>query len=261
MRALQRPSSRLLRCRRSSCADRSLDLSGASKAKLSLEVMAHLTCAASSRELRAFARELAAAAYRSARAARRPAGDAVGFRAPAGGFAHASDLTALLAAATSSALGGRAIRDAHEAVDADDGFTTLGDQGQRGASYLIPSCSSNERYFAFVVGARVRPASRCRSSRYMRSPTSNRCSVHHDVRCNDSGAITCELERNASVGAIVDLRSVRGAAVRRSLARGAPGLHFLHLNKSRGARDRSELRAEAVLAQRSGAPPKREASK
>jgi methylenetetrahydrofolate reductase (NADPH) len=239
-----------------SSRDRSLDLIRRIKGELSLEVMAHLTCAGSSaEELRAFARELAAAGVQNVLALRGdPPRDAVGFRAPAGGFAHASDLTALLAGGYEFCIGGACYPETHtEAVDADTDLQHLVTKVNAGASYLITQLFfENERYFAFVARARAAGITVPIIPGIM--PITNFEQVQRfTTMCGATipARLRAELERNASdPAAIVDL-GVAFAALQCAdlLARGAPGLHFYTLNKSPAVRAIvSALRAEAVLA-------------
>ena len=239
-----------------SSRDRSLDLIKRIKSELSLEVMAHLTCAGSTcEELRAFARELAAAGVENVLALRGdPPRDAPNFIAHRGGFAHASELTALLANDYDFCVGGACYPETHtEAPDAHTDLQHLVTKVDAGASFLITQLFfENERYFAFVARARAAGITVPIVPGIM--PITNYEQVRRfTTLCGATipPRLRAELDRCASdPAAIVDL-GVAFAALQCAdlLARGAPGLHFYTLNKSPAVRAVvSALRAEAVLA-------------
>ncbi len=238
-----------------SSRDRSLDLIKRIKHELALDVMAHLTCAGStSDELRAFAHELAAAGVENVLALRGdPPRDAAGFVVERGGYAHASELTALLATDYPFCIGGACYPETHtEAPDAHTDLQHLVTKVGAGASFLITQLFfENERYFAFVARARAAGITVPIVPGIM--PITNYEQVRRfTTMCGATipPRLLAELERCASdPKAIVDL-GVAFAALqcRDLLARGAPGIHFYTLNKSPAVRAVvSALRAEAVL--------------
>jgi methylenetetrahydrofolate reductase (NADPH) len=238
-----------------SSRDRSLDLVRRIKNELALDVMAHVTCAGSTGdELHAFARELDSAGIENVLALRGdPPRDADGFVPARDGFAHASELTALLAGSYAFCIGGACYPETHtEAPNAEADLRHLVTKVQSGASFLITQLFfENERYFAFVARARAAGITVPIVPGIM--PITNFEQVHRfTTLCGATipPRLRAELERCASdPKAIVDL-GVAFAALQCAdlLARGAPGLHFYTLNKSPAVRAVvSALRAEAVL--------------
>lgn len=238
-----------------SSRERSLELIQRIRGELGLEVMAHLTCAGSTAgELHAFAGKLAAAGVGNVLALRGdPPRDTPQFVAQQDGFAHASELTALLARDYDFCIGGACYPETHtEAPDPQTDLENLHTKVDAGASFLITQLFfENARYFAFVKRARAAGITVPIVPGIM--PITNYEQVRRfTTLCGATipPRLRTELDRNASdPEAIVDL-GVAFAALQCAdlLARGAPGLHFYTLNKSPAVRAVvSALRAEAVL--------------
>jgi methylenetetrahydrofolate reductase (NADPH) len=238
-----------------SSRQRSLELIERIRRELEIEVLAHLTCVGSTAaELHAFAGKLAAAGVTNVLALRGdPPRGVHGFVAPAGGLAHASELTALLADGYDFCIGGACYPETHvEASDPQTDLDHLHTKVRAGASFLITQLFfDNERYFGFVKRARaagitvpivpgILPITDYEQVRRF----TTMCGATIPPR------LRAELDRNASdPEAIVDL-GVAYAALQCAdlLARGAPGLHFYTLNKASAVRAVvSALRTEAAL--------------
>jgi len=235
-----------------SSRDRSLDLIRRIKGELSLEVMAHLTCAGSSAKNCAHLPELAAA-YRTCSLRGDPRATRWAF-AHRPGFAHAPTLRHC-SPATSSASVARAIPRRTPKRSTLIRFTTLGDQGQRrGVVSHHPAVLRKRALF------RVRRARACGRHHgaiipvSCRSPTSNRCSA--SPRCavqrfrRDYVPSSSETLRSA---AIVDL-GVAFAALQCAIcwrARTRPA--FLHPEQMpRCARSSPRYELKRCSPQRSG---------
>jgi methylenetetrahydrofolate reductase (NADPH) len=235
---------------------RSLDLVRRIKTELGVEVMAHLTCAGSTREdLRSYAGDLAAIGIENVLALRGdPPRDAAGFVAHEGGLGHASDLVALLADDYDFCIGGACYPETHvEAPDPTTDLHHLVAKVEAGASFLVTQLFfENERYFSFVGRARaagitvpIVPGIMPITNYEQICRFTSLCGATIPPRLRD------ELEScKTDPGALVDL-GVAFTALQCSdlLARGAPGLHFYTLNRSPAVRAVvAALRAEAAIA-------------
>jgi methylenetetrahydrofolate reductase (NADPH) len=239
-----------------SSRERSLDLVRRIKSELAVEVMAHLTCAGSSRaELHAYARDLAAGGIENVLALRGdPPRDGPGFVAHPDGLGHASDLVALLAADYDFCVGGACYPETHtEAADPATDLNHLTTKVAAGAAFLVTQLFfENERYFAFVARARAAGITVPIVPGIM--PITNYeqiCRFTSLCGATIPPRLRTELEScKGDPKALVDL-GVAFTALQCSdlLARGAPGLHFYTLNKSPAVRAVvAALRAEAALA-------------
>jgi methylenetetrahydrofolate reductase (NADPH) len=239
-----------------SSRERSLDLVRRIKSELAVEVMAHLTCAGSSRaDLHSYAGDLAASGIENVLALRGdPPRDAPGFLAHEDGLAYASDLVALLSADYNFCVGGACYPETHtEAPDPGTDLNHLVTKVAAGASFLVTQLFfENERYFAFVARARAAGITVPIVPGIM--PITNYeqiCRFTSMCGATIPPRLRTELEScKGDPKALVDL-GVAFTALQCSdlLARGAPGLHFYTLNKSPAVRAVvAALRAEAALA-------------
>jgi methylenetetrahydrofolate reductase (NADPH) len=239
-----------------SSRERSLDLVRRIKSELAVEVMAHLTCAGSSRaELHAYARDLAASGIENVLALRGdPPRDAPGFVTHQDGLGYASDLVALLAAGYDFCVGGACYPETHtEAVDPATDLKHLNTKVAAGAEFLVTQLFfENERYFAFVARARaagitvpivpgIMPITNyeqiCRFTSLCGATIPPRLRTELES-CKDDPKALVELGVAFTALQCSDL-----------LGRGAPGLHFYTLNKSPAVRAVvAALRAEAAIA-------------
>jgi len=137
---------------------RTIELVKALKLDLSLEPMAHLTCASASfLELRSVLHELRTAGIENVLALRGdpPEGERH-FTPQADGPAHASDLIAYIRAHYDFCIGAACYPEKHtEAIDLSSDLRFLQAKVQAGAQFLITQLFfDNERYFDFVARAR-----------------------------------------------------------------------------------------------------------
>ena len=235
---------------------RSLDLVRRIKTELAVEVMAHLTCAGSTRDdLRAYAEDLAALGIENVLALRGdPPRDAAAFVAHEGGLGYASDLVALLADQYDFCIGGACYPETHiEAPDPSTDLRHLAAKVAAGATFLVTQLFfENERYFSFVDRARAAGITVPIVPGIM--PITNYeqiCRFTSLCGATIPPRLRAELEScKGDPAALVDL-GVAFTALQCSdlLARGAPGLHFYTLNRSPAVRAVvAALRAEAALA-------------
>jgi methylenetetrahydrofolate reductase (NADPH) len=239
-----------------SSRERSLDLVKRIKAGGSVEVMAHLTCAGSTRaDLHSYAGDLADAGIENVLALRGdPPRDASAFVPHEDGLAYASDLVALLASDYGFCIGGACYPETHtEAPDPATDVSHLVTKVAAGASFLVTQLFfENDRYFSFVARARAAGITVPIVPGIM--PITNYeqiCRFTSMCGATIPPRLRAELESCADdPKALVEL-GVAFTALQCSdlLARGAPGLHFYTLNKSPAVRAVvAALRAEAALA-------------
>lgn len=222
---------------------RTVELAKRIQNELGLDVMAHVTCVgASIDDLRRLFEELAASNIQNIMALRGdpPKGEEA-FVATAGGYAHASELIAMLAQDYSFCIGAACYPETHpEAFNAETDLRYLLDKVQAGANFLTTQLFfDNERYFGFVARAReiginvpilpgIMPITDYRQIQRF----TEMCGSEIPARLRG------ELERRSDEPeAVLDL-GVAYATLQCAdlLARGAPGVHFYTLNRSPATR-------------------------
>ena len=137
---------------------RTVEITKAVKRDLGIEAMAHLTCVgATGDELRRVLDDVAAAGIDNVLALRGdPPRGAARFEPVPGGFAHASELVALVRERYDFCVGGACYPEKHpEAPDEATDLRALARKVECGAQFLITQLFfDNERYFDFVARAR-----------------------------------------------------------------------------------------------------------
>ncbi len=222
---------------------RTIDITKAIKRDLGLEAMAHLTCVGvDAPALCAVLDDVVAAGIDNVLALRGdpPRGQAR-FTPVAGGFAHASDLAALIRERYDVCVGGACYPEKHpEAHDEASDLRALAQKVDRGAQFLITQLFfDNERYFGFVSRARRAGIDVPIIPGIM--PITNREQIERFTRlCGATipERLMAELQaRRDEPEAILDL-GVAYATLQcvDLLARGAPGIHFYTLNRSPATR-------------------------
>jgi methylenetetrahydrofolate reductase (NADPH) len=222
---------------------RTIEVAKRVKAELGVEVMAHVTCVGNTREeLRALFTELADDGIENVLALRGdpPKGEQR-FVATAGGFAYASDLTAMLAQEFSFCVGGAAYPEKHpEAPDLDTDIAHLLQKVDAGSEFLITQLFfDNDAYFAFVD--RVRDAGITVPIVPGIMPITNFSQVARmTAMCGATiperllGALRARADEPEAVAELgVAYATLQCADL---LDRGAPGIHFYTLNRSPATR-------------------------
>ena len=134
--------------------------------QIGLTVVAHVTCVGANRaELRALFDDLARAGHRErAGVARRSAARRRAFEPPPGGFAHASELIAMLRRNYDFCIGAACYPEKHpEAATFEDDLLNAEDaRPTRAPISWSRSCSSTTRTFSSSSGALAPPESACR---------------------------------------------------------------------------------------------------
>lgn len=212
------------------------------KHEIGIEAMAHLSCTGHSRdELAGVLDRLAEAGIENVLALRGdpPRGEV--FRPVPGGFAHASDLAAMIRERWSFCIGGAAYPEVHpDAPDAATDLANLVTKVRAGVDFLITQLFySNRDYFEFVPRARaagievpivpgIMPITDAAQIKRM----AQMCGAKMPVD------LVARLESVDGDPAAVLAVGVEHAAAqcRELLAAGAPGIHFYTLNKSPATR-------------------------
>lgn len=222
---------------------RTVELAKRIRNDLGLDVMAHVTCVGATREeLRRLFEELAEANIENIMALRGdpPRGEE-SFVASKGGFAHATELIAMLTKEYDFCVGAACYPETHpEAFNAETDLRYAAEKVRAGAHFLTTQLFfDNERYFTFVQRARsmginvpilpgIMPITDYRQIKRF----TEMCGAEIPLR------LRSELERRAEEPeAVVDL-GVAYATLQCAdlLARGAPGIHFYTLNRSPATR-------------------------
>jgi len=212
------------------------------KHEIGLEAMAHLSCTGHTQEeLASVLDRLAAAGLDNVLALRGdpPKGEA--FQAVPGGFAHASDLAAMIRKRWSFCVGGAAYPEVHpDAPDAETDLANLVTKVRAGADFLITQLFFSTRdYIDFLPRARaagigvpiipgIMPITDVAQIKRM----STMCGARMPAD------LVARLERADGNPAAVLKIGVDHATeqCRDLLAHGAPGIHFYTLNKSPATR-------------------------
>jgi methylenetetrahydrofolate reductase (NADPH) len=222
---------------------RTVELSKQIQQQVGLNVMAHVTCVASTRaELRAVLNELEAAGIENVLALRGDAPrDSAAIDMSASAFAHASDLTAMLARNYHFCIGGACYPEKHiEASSLEDDLQNMKRKVDAGAEFLITQLFfDNDKYFEFVERARRAGIPVPIVPGIM--PITNYEQIQRfTAMCGATipPKLLAELEVRRDEPKAVEELGVAYATLQCTdlLRRGAPGIHFYTLNKSPATR-------------------------
>lgn len=222
---------------------RTVDLAKRVQQEIGLTVMAHVTCVGSTRaELRSLFDELAVSGIENVLALRGdpPRGQAI-FTPPPGGFAHASDLIAMLRRNYDFCVGAACYPEVHpEAESAESDLEHLREKVDAGADFLISQLFfDNDAYADFVLRARAAGIGVPMLPGLM--PITNYEQITRVVAMCGAKIppkLHVEMEsRRGELSAVEDL-GVAYAAMQaiELLRRGAAGIHFYTLNRSPATR-------------------------
>lgn len=224
-----------------STRDLTIDLVTRIKRETGIEAMAHLTCVGHGREeLRATLRQLAAGGVENIMALRGdPPRGTTEFVRHQDGFGYGSELIAFIKGEPEFAfcLGGGCYPEKHiECADADSDLANLGQKAVAGVDFLVTQLFfDNAVYFAFVERARAAGITVPIVPGIM--PVTNVAQIE---RFTTMCGATIPQGLRDILAACADEEAVVAAGIawateqcRDLLARGAPGLHFYTLNKSR----------------------------
>lgn len=207
-----------------------------------LTVVAHVTCVGANRaELRALFDDLARAGIENVLALRGDAPAGTPFESPAGGFAHADELIAMLRRNYDFCIGAACYPEKHpEAKSFDDDLAALKRKAEAGADFLVSQLFfDNSRFYAFERLARAAGVALPILPGLM--PITNFGQIERFVAmCGATipPKLRVEMEmRKDDVKAVEDL-GVAFASMQAMelLQAGAPGLHFYTLNRSPATR-------------------------
>jgi methylenetetrahydrofolate reductase (NADPH) len=222
---------------------RTIELAKRIKRETGLEVLAHVTCVGSTEgDLRATFRELRDGGIENVLALRGdPPRGSTAFEKTEGGFAHATDLIALLAREFSFCIGAAAYPEKHpEALTFESDLAVARRKQDAGAAFLVTQLFfENAAYTAFVVRARAAGITIPIVPGIM--PITNYQQIERFVAmCGATipDSLRAELDaRRNEPDAVAEL-GVAYAALQCAelLAQGAPGIHFYTLNKSPSTR-------------------------
>jgi methylenetetrahydrofolate reductase (NADPH) len=226
-----------------SSRERTVALAKQIQREIGLTVMAHVTCVGSSRaELRSLFDDLARGGIENVLALRGdPPKGAAAFEVPVGGFAHASDLIAMLRRNYDFCIGGAFYPETHpqaESPEAD--LRYLKEKVDTGADFLVGQLFfDNDRYAEFLVRAQRIGIDVPMIPGLM--PITNASQIAKftsSIGASIPPKLLRELElRREDQKAVEDL-GVAYAALQATelLSRGAPGIHFYTLNRSPATR-------------------------
>src|SRR5580704_7776054 len=210
--------------------------------EIGLTVVAHVTCVGADRsELRALFDDLARGGIENVLALRgdAPAGSA--FEAPAGGFAYASELIAMLRRNYDFCIGAACYPEKHpEAATFEDDLRNLKLKADAGADFLVSQLFfDNRRFFEFEGRVRTMGIDLPMLPGLM--PITNFGQIRRFVAmCGASipPKLSVEMEmRKDDVKAVEDLGVAYASMQALSLLQaGAPGIHFYTLNRSPATR-------------------------
>ena len=226
-----------------SSRERTVALAKQIQREIGLTVMAHVTCVGSTRaELRALFDDLARSGIENVLALRGdPPKGSTSFHVPAGGFAHANDLIAMLRRNYDFCVGAACYPETHtEAKSPQDDLYHLKEKVDAGADFLITQLFfDNERFVEFDKRARAAGIGVPIVPGLM--PITNASQVARftsSIGASIPPKLLRELElRREDAKAVEDL-GVAYAALQATelLAQGAPGVHFYTLNRSPATR-------------------------
>ncbi len=226
-----------------SSRERTVRLAKTIQRDIGLTVMAHVTCVGSTRaELRTLFDDLARGGIENVLALRGdPPKGAAAFEAPAGGFAHASDLIAMLRRNYDFCIGAACYPETHseaESAAADLGY--LKTKVDAGADFLISQLFfDNDRFAEFNAAARAIGVDVAVIPGLMPITSASQVArFTSSIGASIPPKLLRELElRREDPKAVEDL-GVAYAALQATelLSRGAPGIHFYTLNRSPATR-------------------------
>ena len=223
---------------------KTLELVTRIKREAGLEAMAHLTCVGHSKqEIRAILAELEAKGIENVLPLRGdPPKGQVGFQPHPDGFRYANELAEEVARAGPFCFGVAGYPEKHvEAPSLEDDLRNLKRKVDAGASFIITQLFFlNEHYFGFAARARALGI-RCPIIPGI-MPVTNFAQIRRFATlCGASlpASLVQELEPVQSDPEAVARIGIRYAAAqcRELLQKGAPGIHFYTLNKSRATRE------------------------
>ena len=217
-----------------------VELVGRIQREVGIDAMAHLTCVGATRvELGAVLDQLEASGVENVIALRGdPPKGATEFVTPEGGLGHASELVALIKPRGTFCIAGACYPEKHpeaESLDADVQKLKL--KVEAGAEFLITQLFfDNADYFAFVERARAAGITVPIVAGIM--PITNVSQIKRFSAMCGARVPAALLQRLEPVAADADAVCEVGVAhaVRQCeelMARGAPGIHFYTLNRSR----------------------------
>jgi methylenetetrahydrofolate reductase (NADPH) len=222
---------------------RTVEVSKRIRSEVGLNVMAHVTCVGSSRsDLRSLLGDLESAGIENVLALRGdPPRDQPAFVQPAGGFAHADELVAMIKRNYDFCVGGACHPEKHaEAPDLATDLEHLKGKADAGAEFLITQLFfENDKYFSFVDRARAKGIHVPILPGIM--PITNYEQIKRfTALCGATipPKLLVELEERKSEPKAVEDLGVAFATLQCAdlLRRGAPGIHFYTLNKSPASR-------------------------
>ncbi len=221
------------------------------KNRIGIEAMAHLTCVGHTREeLASVLDELAGVGIENVLALRGDPPPGTDFQATRGGFAHASDLTALIRDRGGFCIGGAAYPEVHpDAPDAAADLQNLQTKVAAGSDFLVTQLFFDNRdYFSFLerareagIGVPVLPGI---------MPVTNLGQVKRFTEMCGAALPADLLAALEAAGddeaAVLEIGVTHALQQCRDLlSAGAPGIHFYTLNKSASTREiLTRLRAE-----------------
>ncbi|HUA10036.1 MAG TPA: methylenetetrahydrofolate reductase [NAD(P)H] [Candidatus Acidoferrales bacterium] len=226
-----------------SSRERTVALAKQIQREIGLTVMAHVTCVGSTRgELRELFDDLARGGIENVLALRGdPPKGSSSFVAAEGGFAHASDLIAMLRRNYDFCIGAACYPETHmEAESVQSDLMHLKEKVDAGAEFLISQLFfDNERFAEF--GARARTAGVDVPILPGLMPITNSAQVARftsSIGAAIPPKLLRELERRSDDPKAVEDLGVAYAALQATelLSRGAPGIHFYTLNRSPATR-------------------------
>ena len=222
---------------------RTVEVSKQIQNEIGMNVMAHVTCAGSSRaELRGLLNDIEAAGIVNVLGLRGdPPKDAALFEPAAGGFAHASDLIAMLARNYHFCVGAACYPEKHvEAASLEEDLRNVKLKVDAGAEFLISQLFfENDRYFEFVERARTIGIAVPILPGIM--PITNFEQIQRfTAMCGATipPKLLAELQVRRDEPKAVEELGVAYATLQCTdlLRRGAPGIHFYTLNRSPATR-------------------------
>jgi len=222
---------------------RTVEVSKQIQNEIGMNVMAHVTCAGSSRaELRGLLNDIEAAGIENVLGLRGdPPKDAALFEPAAGGFAHAGDLIAMLARNYHFCVGAACYPEKHvEAASLEEDLRNVKLKVDAGAEFLISQLFfENDRYFEFVERARTIGIAVPILPGIM--PITNFEQIQRfTAMCGATipPKLLAELQIRRDEPKAVEELGVAYATLQCTdlLRRGAPGIHFYTLNRSPATR-------------------------
>ncbi len=210
--------------------------------RIGVTIVAHVTCVGANRsELRALFDDLARAGIENVLALRGDPPPGAPFEPPAGGFAHADELIAMLRRGYDFCIGAACYPEKHpEAPSPEDDLARLKAKADAGADFLVSQLFfDNELFFEFERRARAIGVTLPILPGLM--PITNFAQIQRFVAvCGASipPKLRVEMEaRKGDVKAVEDLGVAYASMQALGLLRsGVPGLHFYTLNRSPATR-------------------------